>query len=55
MNGVRISDEVALADSILCPQMIKLGSITGKELPTSPYTFRRSNGKASLYFEVHHG
>lgn len=26
--------------------MITLGSITGIELPTSPYTFRRGNGEA---------
>ena len=54
MNDVRISDEVALADSILYPQMINLESITSKKLPTSPYTFRRGSEEASLFFEVHH-
>ena len=28
------------------PQMITLGSVTGMELPTGPYTFRRGNGEA---------
>ncbi len=46
INGVRISEEEALADSTLRPQMITLGSITGMELPTGPYTFRRGNGEA---------
>ena len=46
VRGVRISDEEALADSTLRPQMITLGSITGMELPTGPYTFRRGNGEA---------
>lgn len=36
----------ALADSTLRPQMINLGSVTGMELPTGPYTFRRGNGEA---------
>jgi len=46
LNGVGISDKEALADSTLRPQMIKLGSVTGMELPTGPYTFRRGNGEA---------
>jgi len=46
VNGVRISEEEGLADSTLRPQMITLGSITGMELPTGPYTFRRGNGEA---------
>ena len=46
VHGVQISDEEALADSTLRPQMITLGSITSMELPTGPYTFRRSNGEA---------
>ena len=46
VHGVQISDEEALADSTLRPQMITLGSITGMELPTGPYTFRRGNGEA---------
>ena len=46
VNGVRISDEEALADSTLRPQMITLGSVTGMELPTGPYTFRRGSGEA---------
>ena len=46
VQGVQISDEEALADSTLRPQMITLGGITGMEQPTGPYTFRRGNGEA---------
>ena len=46
VKSVQISDEQALADSTLRPQMTNLGSITGMELPTGPYTFRRGNGQA---------
>ncbi|KAL9580256.1 MAG: hypothetical protein Q9203_006373, partial [Teloschistes exilis] len=41
-----ISEEHALADTTLRPQMTNLGSITGMELPTGPYTFRHGNGQA---------
>ena len=41
-----MSKEEALADIILRPQMTNLGNITGMELPTGPYTFRRGNGQA---------
>jgi len=46
VNGVQMSEEQALADTTLRPQMTTLGSITGMELPTGPYTFRRGNGQA---------
>ena len=46
IKSIQISEEEALADSTLRPQMINLGSITGMELPTGPYTFRRGNGQA---------
>ncbi|CAF9942110.1 MAG: hypothetical protein HETSPECPRED_005169 [Heterodermia speciosa] len=46
VKSIQISDEQALADSTLRPQMTNLGSITGMELPTGPYTFRRGNGQA---------
>ena len=46
VTSMQISDEQALADSTLRPQMTNLGSITGMELPTGPYTFRRGNGQA---------
>lgn len=46
VNGVRISDDKALPDSILRSRMITLGSVTGMELPTGPYTFRHGNGEA---------
>jgi len=45
-KGVQMSEEAALADTTLRPQMTNLGSITGMELPTGPYTFRRGNGQA---------
>ena len=45
VQGIQISEQ-ALADTTLRPQMINLGSITGMELPTGPYTFRRGNGQA---------
>ena len=46
IHGVRVSEAEALADTTLRPQMISLGSVTGMELPTGPYTFRRGNGEA---------
>lgn len=46
VNEVRIAEEEALADSTLHPQMITLGIVTGMELPTSPYNFRRGKGEA---------
>ena len=46
VKSIQISEEQALADSTLRPQMTNLGSITGMELPTGPYTFRRGNGQA---------
>ncbi|KAL8626100.1 hypothetical protein Q9189_008220 [Teloschistes chrysophthalmus] len=46
VESVQISEEQALADTTLRPQMTNLGSITGMELPTGPYTFRRGNGQA---------
>ena len=46
VRGVRISEEEALADTTLRRQMTTLGSITGMELPTGPYTFRRGNRQA---------
>ena len=45
VEGIQITEQ-ALADTTLRPQMINLGSITGMELPTGPYTFRRGNGQA---------
>lgn len=46
VNGVRISDDEALPDSTLRSRMINLGSVTGMELPTGLYTFRRGNSEA---------
>lgn len=46
MKGVGILDDKALPDSTLRSRMITLGSVTGMELPTGPYTFRRGNGEA---------
>ncbi len=46
VNCVQISEDEALADNTLRLQMINLGSLTGMELPTGPYTFRRGNGQA---------
>ena len=46
VNSVQISEDKALADTTLRPQMTNLGVITGMELPTGPYTFRRGNGQA---------
>ncbi|KAL8818268.1 MAG: hypothetical protein Q9223_003059, partial [Gallowayella weberi] len=46
VEGKQISEELALADTTLRPQMTNLGIITGMELPTGPYTFRRGNGQA---------
>lgn len=46
VESIQISEEQALADTSLRPQMTNLGSITGMELPTGPYTFRRGNGQA---------
>ena len=45
-RNVQISEEEPLADTTLRPQMTNLGTITGMELPTGPYTFRRGNGQA---------
>lgn len=57
VNGIRISNDQALPDSALRSWMVKLGSITGMELPTGPYTFRRGNGEAldnsSKYHDCH--
>ena len=46
VEGKQISEELALANTTLRPQMTNLGIITGIELPTGLYTFRRSNGQA---------
>ena len=46
VRNVQVSEEEALAYTILSPQMNTLGSIIGMELPASPYTFRRDNGQA---------
>ncbi len=46
VRNVHISEEEPLADTTLRPQMTNLGVITGMELPTGPYTFRRGNGQA---------
>ncbi|KAG8531621.1 uncharacterized protein KY384_003252 [Bacidia gigantensis] len=46
VESIQISEEQALADTTLRPQMTNLGSITGMELPTVLYTFRRGNGQA---------
>ena len=46
VRGIQISEEEVLANTTLRPQTIDLGSITGMELPTGPYTFRRGNGHA---------
>ena len=46
VKSIQISDEQALADSILRSQMITLGSIIGMKLLTGSYTFRRGNGQA---------
>lgn len=45
-KSIEISEVQALADTTLRPQMTNLGSITGMELATGPYTFRRDNGQA---------
>lgn len=44
--GVRVSRDKSLVDSTLRPRLISLGSVTGIELPTGPYTFRPGNGEA---------
>jgi len=46
VRNVQVSEEEPLADTTLRPQMTNLGVITGIELPTGPYTFRRGNGQA---------
>ena len=46
VQGVHISNDEALPDSTLRSRMITLGSVTGMELPTGPYTFRRGSGEA---------
>lgn len=46
IHGPQISETEALAYTTLRPQMVNLGTITGMELPTNPYTFRRGNGEA---------
>ena len=46
VRNVQISEDEALSHAILSPQMNTLRSITGMELPTVPYTFRRGNGQA---------
>ncbi|KAI4086415.1 MAG: hypothetical protein L6R37_008419 [Teloschistes peruensis] len=45
VGGIQISEEQVLADTALPTQMTNLGIITGMELPTGPYTFRRGNGQ----------
>ncbi|KAI9888214.1 MAG: hypothetical protein M1814_001087 [Vezdaea aestivalis] len=44
--GVTISKTAALADGWLRSHMYTLGNVTGIDLPTGPYTFRRGNGEA---------
>ena len=46
IKGARISETDAFADSTLRHQLATLGSVTGMELSTAPYTFRRGNGEA---------
>jgi len=46
VRNVQISEEEALADTTLRSQIINLGVITGIELLTGPYIFRRNNGQA---------
>lgn len=46
VQSIQISEEQALPDTTLRPQMTNLGSITGMELPTGLYTFRRGNRQA---------
>ncbi|KAL9098146.1 MAG: hypothetical protein Q9163_006135, partial [Psora crenata] len=46
VRGIKISGGEALTDSTLRRQMTNLGNITGMELPTGLYTFRRGNGQA---------
>ncbi len=46
VHGVQISEDEVLAYHTLRSQMIDLGTMTGMELPTGPYTFRRGNGQA---------
>ena len=46
VKNVQISEEEALANTTLRLQMTNLGIITGMELPTGLYIFRRGNGQA---------
>ena len=46
IHGIRVSEAEALTDTTLRPQIITLGNVTGMELPTGLYTFRRGNGEA---------
>ena len=46
INGTQMSDEAPLPDHTLRQQLYDLGVITGMELPTGPYVFRRGNGQA---------
>lgn len=39
VNGIRISNDLALSDSALRSWMVKLESVMGMELPTGSYTF----------------
>lgn len=57
VNGVRISNDQALPDSAPRSWMVTLGCVTGMELRTGPYTFRRGTGAAldnsSKYHDRH--
>lgn len=44
--GVWISRDKSFVNSTFRPRLIALGSVTGIELPISPYTFWRDNGEA---------
>ena len=46
VRSAQISEEQALTDYTLRQQMTDLRTITGMELLTGPYTFRRGNGHA---------
>lgn len=45
-RGVRISPDEPWTGGILRSRMTTLGSVTGMELPTGAYPFRRGNGEA---------
>ena len=46
VSGDRISPDEFWTTGVLRSRMITLGNITGMELPTGAYTFRRGNGEA---------